>query len=157
MSYSLTGGWRQFKENYTVTPVEKTFFGYSLNFSQHFKLLKSFSAELSGWYNSLNYWGTIKAEGFGSLNAGVKKELKNNGGVFQLSVSDILRTMKIRMHFGSLTREAFATTSHVAVNTESRTFPIIKLTYSRSFGSEVKSQRKGTSGSQEELDRIRKN
>jgi hypothetical protein len=48
----------------------------------------------------------------------------------------------------------------VAVNTESRTFPIIRLTYSRSFGSAVKTQRRQAPGSQDksqdERDRIRK-
>jgi hypothetical protein len=156
MSYSLTGGWRRFKETYTAMPAEKSYYSYSFNFNQTFKLPGSFSAELSGWWNSPTWWGTIKAEGFGALNAGVKKELKHDAGTFQLSVTDLLRTTQIRMHFGALTREAYATDSHVRFNPESRIFPIIKLTYSRSFGTGLSTQQKQRKGSQDEIDRIRK-
>jgi len=157
MRYSLTGGWRQFREDYTPMPVRKTWFGYNMNFSQTFRLPMRFSAELSGWYNSLTYGGTTRVEGFGALNAGVKKELKNDKGLLQLSVSDFLRIMQIRLHFGSLTKEAFATDSHVVVNTESKFFPIFKLSYSRSFGTGDKTQRSRNAGSLDEQDRIKKN
>jgi iron complex outermembrane receptor protein len=156
MSYSLTGGWKRFGENYTPVPVDKTYFGYSVNFNQTFSLPENFSAELSGWYNSITYGGTVKVDGFGALNAGVKKELKNNKGTLQLAMSDILRTVQVRLHFGTLTQEAFKTISHVNVNTESRCYPIVKLTYTRSFGTAVKTRRQQGPGSQEEMDRIRK-
>ena len=157
MRYSLTGGWREFREDYTPMPVRKAYFGYTTNFSQAFRLPKRFTAELSGWYNSLSYGGTIQVGGFGALNAGVKKELKNDGGVLQLSVSDFLSIMQIRLHFGAVTKEAFATDSHVTVNTESRFFPVFKLSYSRSFGTAGKTQRKREAGAQDEMDRIKKN
>lgn len=53
-SYGFTGGLRQFRLDYTAQPVQKAYFGYSVNISQSFKLPKSFSAELSGWYNSVS-------------------------------------------------------------------------------------------------------
>jgi hypothetical protein len=157
MSYSLTGGWRKFKETYTAAPVEKSYFSYSFNFSQQFRLPANFSAELAGWWNSPTWWGTTRGEGFGSVDMGIKKELKHDGGVLQLSAADVFRITQIRMHFGMLTREAFATNSYVKYNPESRIFPIIKLTYTRSFGSTGKIQRKAGAGSQDELERIRKN
>lgn len=157
MSYSLVGGWRQFREDYTSQPLVKSYWGYSLNFTQNFLLPRSFSAELSGWYNAPTYEGTIRIERLWSLNAGIKKELKNNAGVLQLSVSDVLRAMQVRIKFGTLTREAYGTVSNAAINTESRTFPIVKLTYSRSLGGGVKAAGKNLSGSQDEMERIRKN
>ena len=156
MSYTLTGGWRRFRETYTAMPVEKSFFSGSFNFSQTFRLPKNFSAELSGWWNSPTWWGTIRPEGFGTIDAGVKKELRHNAGTLQLSAADVFRIMQIRMRFGALTREAFATTSYVKYNPESRIFPIIKLTYTRSFGTEGKDRRKTGGSSQDEIDRIRK-
>ncbi len=157
MSYGFVGGWRQFKVVHTVQPVEKTYFGYSLNFSESFKLPSNFFMEISGWYNSSSYDGSKKVEGFGALNAGVKKELKKNGGAFQLSVTDILKTVSINSSFGSITEEAFNLKSNVTFNTESGKSQIIKLTYTRSFGNtSIKSQRKQASGSQDERDRIRK-
>ncbi|KAA9357022.1 TonB-dependent receptor domain-containing protein [Larkinella humicola] len=157
MNAGFVGGLRQFRVEHTRIPVEKSYFGYSVNFSQTFKLPGRFSAELSGWYNSTAYNGSIKVTGFGALNAGVKKELKNDAGSLQLSISDILRTLQINPYYGTLTQEAFSIKNHVQVNTESTQFPIIKLTYSRSFGnihSNKKSQRKA--GSMDERERVRK-
>jgi len=136
----------------------KTYFGYSLTFSETFTLPKNFSAELSGWYESRSYNGTIKVAGMGALNAGIKKELNRNKGSFQLSVSDFLRTIRINTYYGTLTEEAFSIKNHVYINTESAKFPIFKLTYSRSFGSvNPKSTGKQGNGSSDEQDRIRKN
>lgn len=157
MSYSFAGGWRQFKEDFTVTPAKKTYFGFSANFSESFKFPRNFSLEISGWYNGSSYNGTKKVDGFGALNAGIKKELKNNGGTFQLSVPDIFRTVSVTSYYGTLAEEAFDIKSHVVFRTESARSPVIKLTYSRSFGnSTIKSQRKQDAGSNEERERIKK-
>ncbi|WP_138990419.1 TonB-dependent receptor [Larkinella sp. C7] len=157
MNAGFVGGLRQFRVEHTRIPVEKSYFGCSVNFSQTFKLPARFSAELSGWYNSTAYNGSIKVTGFGALNVGVKKELKNDAGSFQLSISDILRTLQINPYYGTLTQEAFSIKNHVQVNTESTQSPILKLTYSRSFGdihANKKSQR--NAGSMDERDRVRK-
>jgi hypothetical protein len=157
MSYSFSGGLRQYKVGYTKQPLEKKYFGYSLNFNQTFKLPKNFSAELSGWYSNTWYNGTVKINGFGVLNIGIKKELKNNAGSFQLSASDLLMDERYIVRYGELTEEAFSIKSHVTFNTESSKFPIIKLTYSRSFGNNtIKGQGKQGTGSEDERDRIRK-
>jgi len=154
MNYSFAGGLRQYKVGYTKNTFEKNWFGYSLNFSQAFKLPKNFSAEISGWYNNSTYNGTQMVEGFGILNAGIKKKLKKNGGSFQLTVSDILKDQRYKVHYGTLTEEAFSIKSYVSVNTESTMFPIIKLTYSRSFGGGIKDQEKQSMGSKDERDRM---
>lgn len=156
MNYSFTGGWRQYKIDYLVLPVKKAYFGYSLNFSESLKLPRDFSAEISGWYNSSFYGGAAKIKGFGALNAGVKKELKKNGGSFQLSVTDFLRTTNVNIYIGDFSQDAFSTRAHVNFNPESMKFPIIKLTYSRSFGSGARDKRKQDASS-DERDRIRKN
>jgi iron complex outermembrane recepter protein len=143
MSYGFTGGWRHFKLRHTNHPVEKKYMGYTLNFTQSFSLPKNFSAELSGLYNSVSYNGTIKAIGYGTLNAGMKKELQNNKGSFQASVTDFLGTLRTHSYNGAVTTEAFDIKSHVRYSAESRKFPIIKLSYYRSFGSaSPKNQRK---------------
>ncbi|MFB0494524.1 iron complex outermembrane receptor protein [Mucilaginibacter sp. OAE612] len=158
MTYSLVGGLRQFKEDYTLHPLTKSYFGYSFNFNQLFKLSGSFSAEASGQYNSLAYNGTTRVDGFGVINAGIKKELKNNGGSLQLSVADVFSAAQIHVRYGTLTREAFDIKSNVLVNTETRRFPVIKLTYSKSFGGTRPANRgKPESGSKEESERMRSN
>ncbi len=90
------------------------------------------------------------------VNAGLKKELKHNGGSLQLSVSDLLKTMHIHMYFGQLTQEAFSLKSHVHFNGESRSARIVKLTYVKSFGgAKIPGERSRVAGSKEERDRIK--
>lgn len=158
MTYSFTGGPSWFKgDGYTVNTFHKNYLNYSFNFNQSFKLPQSFSFELSGWYNSQSYNGTVKVDGFGSLNAGIKKQLKNNGGSFQLSVADILKSVRFRVRYGTLTEEPFAIRSYVDVRTESSKAPIIKLTYSRSFGGTGTGNKdKQGNQSRDERDRLRK-
>lgn len=146
MNYSLTGGWQRFKMDYTVFPVVKTYFNYSLNFSESFKLPARFFLELSGWYTSPSYYGTIKNDSRGVVNAGIKR------GNFQLSVADILRTSHFDTYFGHLTEEVFKGKNHVDVNPESSFFPIVKLTYVKTFGEYVEKKR---DRAKDERERIR--
>lgn len=156
MGYTYTGGPRIFKLGYTKRPVEKSYWGYSFNFTQSFKLPHSFSFELSGWYNGTSYNGSVKVGGFGALNAGLKKELKNNWGTLQLAANDLLRSIHITSNYGAITEEAFNITNHVIYNPESTRFPIVKLTYSKSFGKAAGKKEKQNNGSYDESERIRK-
>lgn len=155
MNWNFVGGLRQYKVEYTKQPFINSYFGYSLNYSQLFKLPHSFSAELSGGYNSDSYNGTQKVEGFNRLNFGIKKELKNNKGSFQFSISDILRRERYDIHYGTLTQEAFNIYNQVIVYTESSRFTIFKISYSRSFGNN-KAETKRNAVSNDEQERIRK-
>ncbi|MGD1894099.1 MAG: outer membrane beta-barrel protein [Cyclobacteriaceae bacterium] len=149
------GGWRQFELDYTPVPTAKTYFAYSVYGNQTIKLPRQFFVEISGWYNSPSYNGSVKVGGFGMLNVGVKKELSNNRGSFQISVTDLLQSMQIRSRFGGLTEEAFAINTHTNYRTESARSRIIKLTYSRSFGnSEASNKRPRVRRSREEENRI---
>jgi iron complex outermembrane recepter protein len=62
--------------------------------------------------------------------------------------------MQVHSYFGAVTEEVFNITNHVAYNVESRVFPIVKLTYTRSFGSASPNSPRNESN--EEKDRIRK-
>ena len=156
MSYSFGGGWKQFKIDYTLIPVKKSYYSYTLNYNESFKLPALFSLEISGYYNSLSYYGVSKVEGLGTLNAGIKKELKNNNGSFQLSVTDLLRSLTYNSYIGSLTQDAFDSKIHINYVSESSKFPVIRLSYSRTFGSSgIKSQKKDHTGANDELLRVR--
>lgn len=153
MNYNLVGGWRQVKVEHTPTPAEKTYFAYSFNFSETFKLPRQFSIELSGWYNSTSYYGNSRIGDVGVVNLGIKKELKNKGGSFDLSVSDVFRTMWMHNSFGAFTPEAFDLNSRVRFYTESSKATVVRLTYSKSFGG-TGSQRKHQSNSDEIRGRV---
>jgi len=90
---------------------------------------------------------------FGALNAGIKKELTNNGGTLQLYMTDILRTTVYINHYGTMTNEAFALKSRVPFQPESYRYQSIRVSYSRSVGSSTRSSR--GSGSGDERSRIR--
>ena len=128
---------------------------FNNQFGEQFKLPKDFMLELSAWYNGPSYVGTKKTDGFGAVNAGIKKDFPNNGGTLQLSVADIFKTVNITSRYGTLTREAFDVKSHVVFTAESGKAQIFKLTYSKSFGG-GSSRNRRSSGSDDERDRVRK-
>ncbi len=154
MNYSFAGGWRKFRLEHTPQPAEKSYFAYSVNFSESFTLPKSYFLELSGWYNSQLYDGSKKVDGFGSINGGIKKELRKNKGVLQLTVLDIFKTQRITSYYGTVTEEAFNLKSRVPFNTESARSPIFKITYTRSLGTGNSKERNRRSGSQDERNRV---
>lgn len=156
MSYSFTGGLRQFKADHTLQPVTKSYWGYSFNFTESFTLPKGYSAELTGWYNAPSYNGTVKVGSMGTLSAGIKKELKNNAGSIQLSVSDIFTTMNFSVYYGTVAEEAFHIRNHIKINLESGYSPIFKLSYARPFGTGTLKSSGKEGGSKDERDRIRK-
>lgn len=152
----MTGNWRRFKLAHTNDQIAKTYFVYTANGSQTITLPKNFSLEVSGWYTSPFFNGSNKVDGFGVLNAGIKKELKNNGGSLQLTVGDIFKSLIISSYFGRVTEEAFSLRSHVVFAAESARSRIVKVTYSWSFGNTKVKRQQRTTGSQDEIDRIRK-
>lgn len=151
MNLGFTGGWRQFKLDFTATPVQKDYFGFNANFSTAVRLPAHFFLEISGWYNSAAYDGSKKADPFGALNAGVKKELKKNGGTLQLTATDILRTVRINSYLGTLAEEAFNLKSKITFHAEAQ---VIKLTWAKTFG--AGQQRKQRNSAAEESSRVRK-
>jgi hypothetical protein len=154
-NYGFVGGLRQYKIDYTPQTFTKAYFAYSANFTETFKLPKNVSIEVSGYYNSSSYYATSQSNGNGMLNAGIKKELNNNKGSFQLSVSDVLRSASYYSYIGNLTKDAFNSQVYVRYNGESRSFPVIKLTYYRSFGlAGNKGKRKEDNASKDERSRL---
>jgi outer membrane receptor protein involved in Fe transport len=156
MNDGFVGGWRQFKIDYTVIPVQKTYFGYSAYSTQTFSLPADFGTELSGRYFSPSYSGSVYLRGFYTVNVGVKKVFSGNGGTLQFSVEDLFKSLHIRSEFGSITQEAFDLNSHLSYSPESRLTRIFKLSYSRSFGkSNVRERKNQTIRYQEENSRVR--
>ncbi|HTF19309.1 MAG TPA: outer membrane beta-barrel family protein [Chryseolinea sp.] len=154
MTYTAVGGWRKFSLNYTPVPATRTYFAYTGQIMQTFRLPAALAIEISGYYNSNGYNGSRKTVGFGVLNAGIKKDF-NKGGTLQLAFTDIFRSGAIKSYFGKLTEEAFDLRTQVAFHPESSIYHTVRLTYSKTFGVSVKpNQRKGNTGSQSERDRI---
>jgi len=155
MNNAFNAGWHQYKVDYTSNPFTNSYVMYTFTNGQLFKLPHQYSIELSANYHSSGYNGTQKAQGFFIFDIGAKKELPKNAGSFQLTVSDVLQQQKYDIHYGLLTAEAFNIQSHVLVKTETTRFPIVMLTYSKSFGRNIsKTNRNNNSGDEQE--RVRK-
>lgn len=66
------------------------------NINNQFKFTKTFSGELSGYYNTGGVEGVFRIKGFGMVNMGLSKQAFKGKGTFRLSGRDIFRTQKIK-------------------------------------------------------------
>jgi hypothetical protein len=133
MSYGFNGGWRQYRIPYIPVPAVKGWFGYSVNFHESWKLPARFAIELSGWYNGVSYEAINRLATVGEINLGVKKEL--NKGSLQFSITDLFRMVNYKSDVGEVANDAFDTHTYISYDTETRRFPVFRLSYSLSFGS----------------------
>ncbi|MBX2871980.1 MAG: TonB-dependent receptor [Saprospiraceae bacterium] len=152
----FTGGPRKFHLSHTKEQVEKQYWTYSIYGNQTIDLPWDISLELSGWYNAPSYDGSRRYKGFGMLNAGLKKQLKNKQGSIQFTVNDLFKSMRIVSDFGNLAEEAFASSADVVYRAESARTRIYRISYFRNFGN-TKLKRKGErqAGATEERSRVR--
>ncbi|MEP7110496.1 MAG: TonB-dependent receptor [Ferruginibacter sp.] len=122
--------------------------GLSLYVQNSIKFAKTWTAELTGFYNAPTvYQGTIKANSLWSLDAGLQKQVMKGKGTIKTSVSDILHTLK----FKGLSEFAGQRTDLVS-RWESRQF---KLNFVYRFGSNlVKAARQRGTGADDEMKRV---
>ena len=98
----------------------------------------------------------MRVDGFGQVNAGIKKELGKQGGTLQFTITDLFKTLRITSYYGHLTEEVFSLRSEVFSRTESSLYRIFRVSYARTFGSQPSLQkRQRQTGSEEERGRIR--
>ena len=76
------------------TPVSFTATTLSLNGSQQFKLTKTTTAEVSGWYRTPGLTGVMRMESMGMVAAGLSQQVFKNKGTLRLNVRDIFYTQK---------------------------------------------------------------
>lgn len=151
MSVSSTTALRRYQISYTPMVAAKTYLFQSFNFSQNFTLPGDFELELSGWRNLSAYEGSNRTAGFGVINLGVAKKLKNDKGSFTLSLPDVFRTFKVHTYIGGMTDLVFDIHTESDWWDETALYQVFRLSYSRSFGEKV--ARKNRSR-EEELRRV---
>ena len=66
------------------------------NVSNQFKISKTWSSELSGYYRTAGVDGVFRISGFGMVNMGISKQVFKGKGTFRLSGRDVFRTQKIK-------------------------------------------------------------
>jgi hypothetical protein len=86
----------RFEGTVNNTPVTIDAASLMLNGSQQFKLSKTLTAELSGWFRTAGVEGVIKAAQMGGLNAGLSQQIMKEKGTIRLNVRDIFYTQQFR-------------------------------------------------------------
>ena len=121
--------------------------GLSLYMQNSIKFAKTFTAELTAFYNAPTvYQGTIKANALWSVDAGLQKQVLKGKGSIKTSVSDIFNTL----HFTG-SSEFAGQRSVIHANWESRQF---KLNFVYRFGSNlVKAARQRGNSADDEMKR----
>lgn len=153
MNLNGTAGMRSFKLLHTDEKLKHNYTHFNYNGNQTFLLPKNLSLELSGWYTSQHFNASIRVEGFGSLNAGIKKEFKN-GSSLQFSVTDVFESVDIESRIGTLTREAFGDEFLVNYSPESGFSRIYRISFSYPFGNKKVKGTNTRSGADTEKSRI---
>jgi len=109
-----------------------------------FKLGKTLTAELSGFYNSPSVWmGSFKSKAIYSIDAGLQKTIFKGKGNIKVGVGDVFNTLKFRgdSDFAGQTNNFYG-------KPESRQF---KLNFTMRFGSaQIKASRQRKSAIEEE-------
>lgn len=153
LSINSTSSLRKYRISYTLNPAEKTFLFQNLNITHNISLPKGFEIEASGWYNFSFFEGSNRVKGFGVLNLGIAKKLKNEGGILQLALPDVFQSFSVLTNIGVVTPIAFNIRAVSNWRDESSFYRVVKLTYSRSFGKNSRNIQ--AKSAEEELDRVK--
>ncbi|NHA07174.1 TonB-dependent receptor [Mucilaginibacter sp. HC2] len=115
---------------------------FSANGNNQFTLSKTWSAELSGWYNSGGTYGQFVSIPTGMVNIAVQKKILNNKGSIKLNMRDVFKSFSPS---GAITNIADATaTYHNFVDTQ-----VATLAFTYSFGKSTNVPHKRDTGGAE--------
>ena len=122
--------------------------GVSAYVQNSIKFAKTFTAELTGYYNAPTvYQGTIKAKSMWFIDAGLQKQVFKGRATLKTSVSDIFHTLKFRG-----VSDFAGQRTDIKANWESRQF---KMNFVYRFGSNlVKAARQRATGADDETKRV---
>ena len=152
-SYSLftniSTNYSKYKADFgTGRKVDLDAFGFNLFAQNSLKFAKTWTAELSGFYNAPTiYMGNFKGKSIYNVDAGLSKQVMKGKATVKASVSDVFHSMRFRAESDFAGQ---ATT--FSYRQESQQF---KLSFNYRFGSNtVKAARQRTSGAEDELKRV---
>lgn len=150
---SVTGFRSHFESNFNNGTdsfmVDRAFSAMNLYAEQTLKLPKGWSVQLSGWYNTRAFWGTLRSNPQGVMDFGIQKQVLDGKGQLRLRVGDLLHTA------GWSGENLFTPGLKMTARGtwEART---VTLNFNYRFGSsEVKAARQRKTGLEEESKRIK--
>jgi hypothetical protein len=75
--------------------IDQDVFTYNIYAQNSIRFAKTWTAEVSGWFNSPSIWGgTMKSIAMGSVDAGLQKQVLKGKGNIKAAVSDVFHTFK---------------------------------------------------------------
>jgi hypothetical protein len=142
------GSMQRIKAIYLDEPVALSMLNYNFNWSQKFKISKSLTTEVTGFYQSPQPMGVWTFGRVSTLDIGLEKKFASSS--LRVSYSDILGMNKWNTS-AKFPSDNLDTTQHVDFD---RT--IMNITYSKTFGnSRLKSKKRDKTASSEEQERFR--
>ncbi|MEO6328080.1 MAG: outer membrane beta-barrel family protein [Ginsengibacter sp.] len=152
-SYSLftnvSSNYSKYKADFGAgRKVDIDAFGFNLFMQNSLKFAKTWTAELSGFYNAPTiYMGSFKGKSVYNVDAGLSKQVMKGKATAKASVSDVFHTMKFRA-----TSDFAGQVMKINFRGESQQF---KLGFNYRFGNNgVKPARQRTTGAEEETKRV---
>ncbi|MBS1656644.1 MAG: TonB-dependent receptor [Bacteroidetes bacterium] len=132
-------------EQYESTVFTKSDVSWNGNLQNNFRLPDGFSLDVSAFYQSSGIWSIAEFKAFGSVDAGVKKNVLKDNGTIRLSVQDIFNTN----HINGTIQYANLDGSVIQHNDTRQA----KLTFTYRFGKQTE-QRRHDGGNEEEKSRV---
>jgi outer membrane beta-barrel protein len=131
-----------------ATSIDMQATSFIFNTSQQFKVTKTLSAELTGFYRNGWLEGVLRVKPFWHLGAGLSKQVLKKKGAIRLSARDIFWTQKLkgRSRYGNVDF-AMAQVSETRIVT-------LGFTYSFSKGKKIGPVRRSEGSSSEEQGRV---
>jgi hypothetical protein len=149
---NLLGVWQSLSTTVQDKPFQLQQYNANVFTSHTFQLPKGFTGEVTAFYQTPGLSGISKMRAFGSVNAGIKKKLKGNGGSLLLNITDIFWTNRLRFITDN---PAVNQVGNWSLLSEPR---VIRFTYSRNFGSKtVKAANSRSTASEDERKRVQTN
>jgi len=132
------------------TPVDITVTSFSSNLSNSFTFAKTWSAEVSGWFNSNPSEGLIIARSMGAMNIGLSKQLFKKKAALKFGIRDVLRTA----NFNGYSR--YADVDLNVSNDRRKDNRVYNISFSYKFGkNNIAPERRRSGGASEEQSRVR--
>jgi hypothetical protein len=150
MQNNIIGNWRQVNTTYGSTPARLQIFNYSFNTTQRFILPKDFVAEITGFYSSPEYFGTLKRKSIYQVDAGIQKKFSNKKDILTFTANDIFNSGNDWRLVEKLPVKDVVVSRNFNLSTVA-----FKLTYTHNFGNKsLKDRRERSTGAEDELKRV---
>ena len=146
---NIQGIWQQSNGYYNGELKSFEAYWLTCTTTQSFSLPLNLSFELTGDYNSGGFWGIYKLQPYGSVNVGLQKKFKKNGGRLSLGYDNIFNTFRYRTYLNLPDQQQYFNYSLQF------TQPAVKISWSSNFGNQkMKAAGDKTLGSEEERKRV---